>query len=159
MRWMKRCVMPTLPHEVLAADVIYPIVLLAHDRLLGLLSAMMSCFQSGLRVLTLSFCHVEVMEDEEGNAILDRNGEQKRKILNLHVKLPYTYQRLGMMHCLPSCQRCRSQLRTLFLLSRSLNAWNGKRVTCLLLKAWITIFLDAFWIFQGQLMVNDLSTS
>jgi len=52
---------------------------------------MVRCLQSGLRVLTLSFYHVEVMEDEEGNAILDRNGEPKRKTPNPHVELPYTY--------------------------------------------------------------------
>ena len=28
--WLKRCVVPTLPHEVIVADVVYPAVLLAH---------------------------------------------------------------------------------------------------------------------------------
>jgi len=71
---------PTLPHEVLAVDIIYPAVLLAHVPPLGLLPTMASCLQSGLHMLTLSFCCVEVMEDEEGNAILDINGEPKRKL-------------------------------------------------------------------------------
>ena len=31
MLWLKRCVVPTLSHEVLAADIVYLAVLLAHD--------------------------------------------------------------------------------------------------------------------------------
>ena len=80
-----------LPHKVLAADVVYPAVLLAHGRPLRLLLAMVSCLQSGLRALILSFCRVEVMEDEKGNVILDINGEPKRKTPNPRVELPYTY--------------------------------------------------------------------
>ena len=34
---------------------------------------------------------VEVMEDEEGNVILDRNGEPKKKTTNPHMELPYPY--------------------------------------------------------------------
>jgi len=30
MLWLKRCVVPTLPHEVIVADVVYQAVLLAH---------------------------------------------------------------------------------------------------------------------------------
>ena len=52
---------------------------------------MVSCLQIGLRVLILSFCRVDVMKDDEGNAILDRNGEPKRKPFNPRVELPYTY--------------------------------------------------------------------
>ena len=43
---------------------------------------------------------LEVMEDEEGNAIIDRNGELKRKTPNPRVKLPYTYLAAWyVMHC------------------------------------------------------------
>ena len=30
MLWLKRCVVPTLPHEVIIADVLFPAVFLAH---------------------------------------------------------------------------------------------------------------------------------
>ena len=79
---LKRYVVPKLSHEVFVADVVYPAVLLAHGRPLGLIPTMVSSLQSGLRVLTLSLCHVEIMEDDEGNAILDKNGEPKRKTPN-----------------------------------------------------------------------------
>jgi len=35
--WLKRYVMPTLPHEVIVANVVYPAVLLAHGRSISLL--------------------------------------------------------------------------------------------------------------------------
>jgi len=61
---------------------------------------MVSCLQSGLHALTLSFCRVEVMEDEEGNVILDRNGEPKRKTYNPRVELLYTYMAdWYVVHC------------------------------------------------------------
>ena len=31
MLWLKRCAVPTLPHEVIVADVVYPAVLLARE--------------------------------------------------------------------------------------------------------------------------------
>jgi len=73
--------MPMLPHEVLAAGVVYPADLLAHGRPLGLLSVILSCFQSGLRILALSSYRVEIMEDNECNVILDRNSELKWRLL------------------------------------------------------------------------------
>jgi len=69
MLWIKRCVVSTLPHEVLVADVVYLAVLLAYGRPLSMLTAMVSCLQSGLRVLTKNFCHMEALEDDEGRAI------------------------------------------------------------------------------------------
>ena len=51
MLWLKRCIIFTLPHEVIVADVFYPAVLLTYDRFLGLLPIMVGCLQSGLRVL------------------------------------------------------------------------------------------------------------
>jgi len=72
MLWLKRWIVPTLLHEVLATDIVYPAILQAHGRPLGLLLATMSYLQSGLRVLTLSFCRVEIMKDDKDNAILDK---------------------------------------------------------------------------------------
>ena len=92
--------MPTLPHEVIIVDIIYPTVLLAHDRPLSLLPAMVGCLQSGLRVLCQSFCRVTVEEDKDGNVIVDWDGESKRKTPNPWIELPYTYLMAWyVMHC------------------------------------------------------------
>ena len=48
--WLKRYVVPTMLHEVIVADVVYPVVLLAHGKSISLLQAMVSGIQSGLRV-------------------------------------------------------------------------------------------------------------
>ena len=40
--WLKRCVVPALPHEVIVADVVYPAVLLAYGRPIALLPATVS---------------------------------------------------------------------------------------------------------------------
>jgi len=42
MLWLKRCVVPTLPHEVIIADVVYPTVLLAYGKSIALLPAMVA---------------------------------------------------------------------------------------------------------------------
>jgi len=83
--------MPTLPHEILIADVVYPVVLLSYSRSLSMLPTMVGYLQSRLRVLTKSFYHVEALEDDEGNDIGDKNGERKLKMPNPRVELPYTY--------------------------------------------------------------------
>jgi len=91
MLWLKWCVVPTLPHEVIVVDVVCPAVLLAHDQSLCLLPAMVGCLQSGLRVLCQSFCNVVAEEDKEGNIVVSPDGESKAKTPNPRVKLPYTY--------------------------------------------------------------------
>jgi len=55
MLWLKRCVVPTLPHEVIVADVVYPAVLLAHGKSITLLLAMVAGIQSRLRALAKRF--------------------------------------------------------------------------------------------------------
>ena len=91
MLWLKRCVVPSLPHEVLTVDVIYPAVLLAHGHLIGLLPAMVACLQGGLRVLVDSFCTVPKSEEEATYA---------RDTPNPRVELPYTYLVAWfVMHC------------------------------------------------------------
>jgi len=42
MLWLKRCVVPTLSHEVIVADVVYPVVLLAHRKSIALLPVMVA---------------------------------------------------------------------------------------------------------------------
>ena len=45
--WLKCCVVPTLPHEMVVANVVYPAVLLAYGRSIALLPAMVAGIQSG----------------------------------------------------------------------------------------------------------------
>ena len=61
MLWLKRCVVPTLPHEVIIADVVYPAVLLAYGKSIALLPATVAGIQSGLRALVKSLCQVEAL--------------------------------------------------------------------------------------------------
>jgi len=56
--------MPTLLHEDIIADVVYPTVLLTYGWSLRLLPAMVGCIQSGLRVLCQSFYNVVVEKEE-----------------------------------------------------------------------------------------------
>ena len=46
MLWLKHFVVPTLSHEVIVADVVYPAVLLAHGKSIALLPAMVAGIQS-----------------------------------------------------------------------------------------------------------------
>ena len=82
--------MPTLPHEVIVADVVYLAVLLAYGQFLSLLPAMVGCLQSGLRVLCLSFCNVVVEEDRDGNVIVGLDSKPRMKTPNPRVEFPYT---------------------------------------------------------------------
>ena len=91
MLWLKKCVVPTLSHEVIIADVAYPDVLLAYGWSLGLLPTVVGCLQSRIRVLCQSFCNMVVEEDKEGNIIVDRDGKLKLKTPNPHVEFPHTY--------------------------------------------------------------------
>jgi len=101
MLWLKSCDVPTLSHEVIIADVVYPTtVFLAHGRSLSLLFAMIGCLQSILRVLCQSFYNVVVKENNEGNVVVGPDGEPKVKTPNPHVELPYTYfMSWYVMHC------------------------------------------------------------
>ena len=85
MLWLKKCVVPTLPHEVFSIDVVYPAVMLACGRPIGLLPAMVSCLQSGLRVLTANFCATT------DSGTVDEDGEPIIKTLIPRVELSYTY--------------------------------------------------------------------
>ena len=54
--WLKRCVVPSPPHNGNASLVIYPSIQLVHRCSLGLLSTMVCHIQSGLRMLMEQFC-------------------------------------------------------------------------------------------------------
>jgi len=90
MLWLKRCVVPTLLHEVIVADVVYPAVLLAHRKSITLLSVMVAGIQSGLRALAKSLCRVEAFVDAEGNPVTDSKSRPLVKTPNPRVELPYT---------------------------------------------------------------------
>ena len=69
--WLKQCIVLTLPHEVIVADVAYLAILLAFGRGITLLPMMVACIQSELRVLAKIFCRVKVLVDAEGNVLTD----------------------------------------------------------------------------------------
>ena len=54
---------PTLLHEMIVADVVYPAVLLVQGRSISLLQAMVASIQSGLQALTKSLFQVEAVVD------------------------------------------------------------------------------------------------
>jgi len=90
----------TLSHEVIVADIVHPVVLLAYGRSLNLLPTMVGYLQSGLRVLCQSFCYIVVEEEKEGNVIVGADGEPKMKTPNPRVELPYMYLMAWyIMHC------------------------------------------------------------
>ena len=92
--------MPTLPHEVIVADVVYPAILLVYGWSLGLLPAMVGSLQSGFQALCRSFCNMVADEDREGNVVVSPDGEPQMKTPNPHVELPYTYLMTWyIMHC------------------------------------------------------------
>jgi len=100
MLWLKRCVVPTLPHEVIIADVVYPAVLLAYEKSIVLLPAMVAGIQSGLRALVKSLCQVEAIVDSEGRPVVDSEERPRVKTPNPRIELPYTYLMAWyVMHC------------------------------------------------------------
>ena len=62
--------MPIISYEAIITDVVYSTVLLTFDQNLALLPAILGCIQSGLWVLTKSFCEVKALEDEEATYLL-----------------------------------------------------------------------------------------
>jgi len=89
--WLKRCVVLTLPHEVIVADVVYPVVLLAFGQGIALLPTMVGCIQSGLQALTKTFYKVEALVDANGNALTGHHGNPEVKIPNPRIRFSYTY--------------------------------------------------------------------
>ena len=91
MLWLKRCVVSMLLHEVIVADVVYSVVLLAHEKSISLLPAIVADVQSGLRALVKSLCQVEAVIDSQGRPVVDSEGRPEVRTLNPRVELPYTY--------------------------------------------------------------------
>jgi len=89
--WLKRCMVPTLPHEVVDADVVDSVVLFTHGESIALLPAIVVGIQNGLRTLMKSFFQVEAIVDAKGNPVKDSNGHPLSKTPCPRVELPYTY--------------------------------------------------------------------
>ena len=101
MLWLKWCEVPTFPHEVIVANVVYPTLLLAFGRGISLLPMMVGCIQSGLWALTKTFCKKEALVDTNGNALTDQHGNPQFKVPNPRIKLAYTYLVAWyIIHCL-----------------------------------------------------------
>jgi len=100
MLWLKRCMVPTLPHEVIITDVVYLAVLLAYGKSIALLPVTVAGIQSGLRVLAKSLCQVEAIVDSEGRPMVDSEGRPRVKTPNPRIELPYTnLMAWYIMHC------------------------------------------------------------
>ena len=100
MLWLKHCMVPTVPHEVIIVDMVYPVVLLAHRKSISLLQVMVACFQSGLRVLAKCLCQVEVIVDSHGKQMVDSEGRPEVRTLKPRVELLYKYLMAWyVMHC------------------------------------------------------------
>jgi len=105
MLWLKWRVVPTNPHEIIVADVVYPAVLLAFGWGIALLPTMVGCIQSGLQALAKTLCKVEASVDAKGNVLHDRHGNPEVKVPNYRNKLSYIYLVAWyVMHC-PSLMR------------------------------------------------------
>ena len=91
MLWLKRCVVPTLSHEVIIADVVYPAVLLAYGKSISLLPVMVLRIQSGLSALIKSLCQVEAIVDFQDRPVVNSEGRPEMKTPNPRIDLPYTY--------------------------------------------------------------------
>ena len=81
--------MSALPYEVIIADMVYLIVLLAHDRSITLFSARP---HSKWTVGTdEKFLSGGALMDKKGNPLMNQNGMPQFKTPNPKVELPYTY--------------------------------------------------------------------
>jgi len=100
MLWLKRCAVPTLSHEIIIADVVYPTVLVTFSRGITLLLTMVRCIQSGLRALAKTFCKVKALVDAKGNVLTDQHGNPEVKVSNPKIEFPHTYLVAWyVMHC------------------------------------------------------------
>ena len=119
--------MPTLPHEVIVADVVYPAILLVYGWSLGLLPAMVGSLQSGFQALCRSFCNMVADEDREGNVVVSPDGEPQMKTPNPRVEFPYAYLMAWyIMHCsslISAVQSSEDSIPFVQWLERS--TWNG----------------------------------
>lgn len=77
MLWLKQCIVPSLPKDAIAINMLYPVVLLAYGRPFGLLSAMVCNLQSGLQMLYDDF----LLEDKSKGKATEVPIKMKSQIL------------------------------------------------------------------------------
>ena len=141
--------MPTLPHKVIVANVVYPAILLAFSQSIALLSMIVGCIQSRLQALTKTFCKVEALVDANSNVLNDQHGKPKVKVPNPIIELPYSYLvAWNVMHCpslmtaaytskdfmsfLQKLERSTWQHAYIFYIRRAIQSYFYQLVRCLL---------------------------
>lgn len=67
MLWLKQCIVPSLPKDAIAIEVVYPVVFLAYGRPLKLLPSMVSKLQNELRELATEFYYEDKKKKAKGN--------------------------------------------------------------------------------------------
>jgi len=130
MLWLKRCMVPTLPHKVIIANVVYLAVLLAYGKSISLLPTMVADIQSGLQVLTKSLCQVEAITNSQGRPVVDSEGRLEVKTLNPRVELPYTYLMAWTSCIAPSLMTAVSPSEASSLLCRGWRIRVGHSTIC-----------------------------
>jgi len=91
--WLKKCAVPSPPHNGILPWVLLPAVQLVHGKPLGLFLAMVCGIQRGLRALTEAFCLPPATKRGKGS-ILPHDGPNPR------VEMPYTYLMAWFaLHC------------------------------------------------------------
>ena len=76
--WLKRCVIPSLPHDGITPLLILPIIQLVHRHSLSLLPAMICRIHNGLRKLTDQFCKRVTTTKESKELIFPHDGPSPR---------------------------------------------------------------------------------
>ena len=82
--WLKKCIVPSPPHDGSLSWVIVLAVQLAHSKFLGLFPVMICCILRGLQALMGAFCRPSATKSGKGK-VLPRDGPC------LRVEMPYTY--------------------------------------------------------------------
>lgn len=93
---LKRCIMPSLSKDAIAIEVVYPRVLLTHEKPLGLPHTMVCKLQNVLCKLVTDFCWVKKPKAKGG----DLGDVVQVKSSNPRLEMLYAYfMAWFMMHC------------------------------------------------------------
>lgn len=94
MLWLKKGIVPSLPKEAIAIDMVYPAVLLTYGQSFGHLPDMICSLLNGLRELHTEFSEVETIVNNEGKTIY--------KTPNSPIELLYMYLMIWLTLYCPS---------------------------------------------------------
>lgn len=86
MLWLNLCIVPSIPQDAITIEVVYPAVLLANGKTLGLLPAMVCKLQNDLWELAVEFCPGRKKKKGRGTEL-----EAEMSTSNPRVELLYTY--------------------------------------------------------------------